>query len=60
MGAQNGLDLTDASALLTLNGTADQTITHPGNATAAAGATDTEDFDGGSTTWTITDNSWNI
>ena len=44
VGAQNGLDLTDASALLTLNGTVDQTITHPGNATAAAGATVTEDY----------------
>jgi hypothetical protein len=44
VGSQNGLDLTNASALLTLNGTADQSITHPGNATAAGGATVTEDY----------------
>ena len=45
VGAQNGLDLTDASALLTFNGTLDQTITHPGNATAAGGATVQKDFE---------------
>ena len=44
VGAQNGLDLTEASALLTLSGAADQSITHPGNATAAGGATVTEDY----------------
>ena len=54
VGAQNGLDLTDASALLTFNGTVDQTITHPGNATVAGGATVSEGFES-ATSWTITD-----
>jgi hypothetical protein len=44
VGAQNGLDLTDASSSLILNGAAYQTITHPGNATAAGGSTVTEDY----------------
>ena len=51
VGAQNGLDLTDASALLTLDGTADQTITHIGNATVSRRATVTEDFES-ATSWT--------
>ena len=53
VGAQNGLDLTDASALLTFDGTADQTITHLGNATVSRRATVTEDFES-ATSWAIT------
>lgn len=56
VGGQNGLDLTDLSSSLELNGTADQTITHAGNALAAPAATITEDFETGTTVWS-TDNT---
>ena len=56
VGAQNGLDLTDISSSLELNGTADQTITHAGNVFAAPAATITEDFESGTTVWS-TNNS---
>jgi len=52
VGAQNGLDLTDALSSLTFDGSADQTVTHPGNAIVSAAATVTDDFESGTTDWT--------
>ena len=51
VGAQNGIDLGDAAASLTFDGTADQTITHAGSAVVSAGATVTADFETGSDSW---------
>jgi len=39
VGATNGLDLSDASALLTLDGTGDQTITHAGTSSGSGTTT---------------------
>ena len=52
VGAQNGLDLSDASSSLTFDGAADETVTDVGNAIVSAAATVTYDFeiDGGG--WT--------
>ena len=62
VGAQNGLDLGDAAASLTFDGTADQTITHAGSSAVSAGATVSEGFESGSGSW-VADNSsafdWN-
>jgi hypothetical protein len=56
VGSGNGLDLSDASSSLTLDGTADQTVTHAGNTLITPGATVSEGFESGSGSW-VADNS---